>query len=152
MELTKELLTTSYLHEPEQPFQPSDTSFHFEHLTTFYDVPGEFGHFLEGQHYGFEALSVIITETHPGGGPPLHTHACEEAHILLEGRVRYILGDERFTIEAPYIVKIRAGVPHAFLNVEAQPIRMICPFPTSQFSYEELGPNPLLAEGRESDH
>ncbi|CAN5586238.1 hypothetical protein BH10CHL1_BH10CHL1_14900 [soil metagenome] len=146
MSVSKPFPTVSYLHEPEQRFQPSDRVFRFNQLGTFYDVPGEFGHFLEGQHYGFAAFSVIITETHPGGGPPLHTHACEEAHILLEGHVRYMIGDACFTVEAPYVIKIPADVPHTFLNIGMQPLRMICPFPTSQFTYQEVGPNPLLRQ------
>jgi mannose-6-phosphate isomerase-like protein (cupin superfamily) len=134
----------SYLREPEQPFNPSDMLFQFDQLAPFYCVPGEFGHFLEGQHYGFAALTLIITETYPGGGPPLHTHECEEAHVLVEGTVSYALGDQRFTATAPYVLRIPAGVPHAFVNVGPLPFRMVCAFPDSRFTEEELGPNPLI--------
>jgi quercetin dioxygenase-like cupin family protein len=36
----------------------------------------------------------------------MHTHPGEEAHVLLEGKVLYALGDEIFTVEGPYIVNI----------------------------------------------
>lgn len=133
-----------YLREPEQPFQASDTLFRLDQLSSFYCVPGEFGHLLEGQRYGFGALTLIVTETHPGGGPPLHVHECEEAHILLEGRTSYVIGSQRFTATAPYVVKIPGGVAHAFLNVGARPFRMVCAFPDSRFTDVELGPNPLI--------
>lgn len=31
----------------------------------------------------------------PNGGPPLHTHTVEEAHVVLSGRVRYVIGSAR---------------------------------------------------------
>jgi mannose-6-phosphate isomerase-like protein (cupin superfamily) len=141
----QEFPAESYMRDPEEPFSPDDEVFRFVQLTSFYDVPGEFGHLLEGRRYGFEALSFIITETHPGGGPPLHTHSCEEAHIVLAGTAGYVLGDQRFTVAGPYVVKIPAGVPHTFLNIGDQPFQLIAVFPDAQFSYEELGPNPLVA-------
>jgi mannose-6-phosphate isomerase-like protein (cupin superfamily) len=61
-------------------------------------VPGEFTHRLTGDRYGFESLSFIITETHPGGGPGLHVHDTEEAHVLLEGTAQYRVGDKTFTV------------------------------------------------------
>jgi mannose-6-phosphate isomerase-like protein (cupin superfamily) len=144
MSTVKQFPTESYFREPQQPFQASDTLFQLDQLSSFYCVQGEFGHLLQGRQYGFAALTLIITETYPGGGPPLHVHACEEAHVLLDGQASYILGDQRFTATAPYVVKIPAGVPHAFVNVGAQPFRLVCAFPDSGFTEEEVGPNPLL--------
>src|SRR5207247_5116621 len=121
----------SYERQPEQPFSSSDYVFKLNQMISFYDVPGEFGHAMEGAQYGFESLSFIITETQPGGGPPLHVHDCEEAHVLLEGRATYVLGDQTFTVEGPYIVKVPAGVPHTFVNAGTKPLRLIGAFPTS---------------------
>src|SRR5437870_5695167 len=81
-----ELPKESYERQPEQPFSSSDYVFKLNQMIGFYDVPGEFGHAMEGAQYGFESLSFIITETQPGGGPPLHVHESEEAHVLLEGK------------------------------------------------------------------
>lgn len=138
------LPTESYTHSPAAPFQASDTMFHLNQLTTYYDAPGAFAHVLEGQQYGFSALSLSISETHPGGGPPLHKHESEEAHVLLAGIMSYIIGDHRFTLEAPYVVKISAGTPHTFMNAGSQPVQLISVFSNSHFTYEEVGPNPLL--------
>ena len=134
----------SYVRDPAEPFSPADEVFGFAQLNSFYDAPGEFGHLLEGQQYGFEALSFIITETHPGGGPPLHTHTCEEAHIVLEGTATYVLGDQRFTVAGPYVVKIPAGVPHTFLNIGNQALRVVAAFPDKQLRWKECGSNPLV--------
>lgn len=136
----------SYVRAPEKPFERSDRLFNFEQLTTFYDVPGEFGYFMLGAEYGFESLSVIVTETQPQGGPPLHTHSVEEAHILLSGEVAYVIGDKTFRAAGPYIAKIPAGTPHTFANVGQQPLNLIGVLPSSSPDYAELGPNPLLGE------
>lgn len=144
---TKPIITDCAINDPEQPFQASDTLFTLDQLASFYCEPGEYGHLLEGIQYGFDALSLIITETHPGGGPPLHIHECEEAHILLEGETSYVIGEQRFTATAPYVVKIPAGVPHAFLNIGPHPFRLLAVFPDSRFTDVEVGPNPLLETG-----
>jgi mannose-6-phosphate isomerase-like protein (cupin superfamily) len=144
MSTTRVFPTETYIHDPEQPHDPSDLLFRFDQLANFYCVPGEFGHLLEGSQYGFDALCIIVTETYPGGGPFMHVHECEEAHILLEGTTHYVLGDKRFTAVAPYVLRIPAGVPHCFVNAGSQPYRMICAFPDSRFTDVEVGPNPLI--------
>jgi mannose-6-phosphate isomerase-like protein (cupin superfamily) len=139
-----ELPSKSYERQPEQPFNSSDYVFKPNQMTSFYDVPGEFGHAMEGTNYGFKSLSFIITETQPGGGPPLHVHECEEAHVLLEGKASYVIGDQKFTVEAPYVVKIPAGTPHTFVNAGSRPLRLIGVLPEGRIVWKELGPNPLV--------
>jgi mannose-6-phosphate isomerase-like protein (cupin superfamily) len=139
-----ELPKESYERPAEQPFRSSDYVFKPNQMISFYDVPGEFGHAMEGANYGFKALSFIITETQPGGGPPLHVHECEEAHVLLEGKASYVIGDHRFTVEAPYVVKIPAGTPHTFVNAGNRPLRLIGVLPESHIMWKALGPNPLV--------
>ncbi len=128
------------------PFEPDDYVIKLEQMASFYDVPGEFGYVLAGRDYGFDSLSFIITETHPNGGPPLHTHPVEEAHILLAGTIEYVLGEERFTASAPYIARVPAGVPHAFINTGPAPFNLMAVFSSGQLDYTEVGPNPLLPE------
>ena len=50
--------------------------------------PGEYVHVMEGQRHGYRNLTIGITYTAPGGAPPMHTHAGEEAPVLLEGKRR----------------------------------------------------------------
>ena len=86
-----ELPDQSYERPPAVPFDRSDYVIKLEHMESFYDVPGEAGYLINGIDYGFDFLSFILTETHPNGGPPLHTHEVEEAHIVLSGTMRYVL-------------------------------------------------------------
>jgi len=134
----------SYERKPEEPFNRSDYVIRLKQMTSFYDVPGEAGYFMSGEDYGFDGLSFILTETHPGGGPPLHTHDTEESHIVMHGKVEYVIGDRRFTVEGPYVARVPAGVPHTFLNVGTETFNLIAVFPDKHLSYKELGKNPLV--------
>lgn len=134
----------SYVHPPEVQPSPSDHVFGRQHMVHFYDAPGEYGYVMEGRHHGFSALSIVTTDTWPGGGPPLHTHETEEAQVLQEGRYRILIGDRRFDVTGPATVRIPAGVPHTFVNLDDRVIHVIGVLPDEAISYEELGPNPLL--------
>ncbi len=125
-----------------------------KHLITMDDLepfviePGERGYIMEGSKHGFAMSSVIVTETAPGGGPRLHTHTTEEVHVLLEGQMRYIIGDTQFDARGPYIVNIPADTPHAFMNSGDVPLRLICffPYPEIWSQMVGLGRNPLLTD------
>jgi mannose-6-phosphate isomerase-like protein (cupin superfamily) len=141
---TGPLPTANFDHAPKQAFDRSDYFFKFDQLEHYYRVPGEFGHRMWGEKYGFEALSLIITETHPGGGPRLHTHNVEEAHVLLKGSAKYLIGDRAFTVEAPYVAKVPAGTPHTFINTGSAPMNIIAIFPSKSPDVKIVGPNPLI--------
>ena len=115
-------------------------------LESFYDEPGERGWIMEGFKHGFDLTSVIVTETAPQGGPPLHTHHTEEVHVLPECRLAYIMGESTFEVTGPCIVNIPPEIPHTFLNIGEQPVRIVCFWPANDFwnNYVELGSNPLL--------
>jgi mannose-6-phosphate isomerase-like protein (cupin superfamily) len=134
----------SWVRPAEAPPTPSDYVIKLNQMDTFYDVPGEYGYVLEGYKHGLESLSFILTETHPQGGPPLHTHTTQEAHVLLEGSVTYVMGDKTFAAQGPYVVRVPAGVPHTFLNSGDKVFRLVAAFPDKNISYHELGPNPLV--------
>jgi mannose-6-phosphate isomerase-like protein (cupin superfamily) len=97
----------SFEKPPEKPLQPGSLLIYPENMTSFYDHPGEAGFFAFGDEYGFDSLSFVITETHPHGGPPLHTHSVEEAHVLLSGTMEYVIGEQKFRASAIY--RTRAG-------------------------------------------
>lgn len=129
---------------PEKPHDPAANYFHFDQLDHYYRVPGEFTYRLTGDQYGFEALSFIITETHPGGGPGLHVHDVEEAHVLLEGTAQYRVGDKTFTVSAPYVAKVPAGVPHTFINAGHEPFNLVAVFASKHPNTKRIGPNPFI--------
>jgi mannose-6-phosphate isomerase-like protein (cupin superfamily) len=134
----------SYERPPEVAFGRSDYALKLEQMSSFYDVPGEAGYFINGEDYGFDSLSFILTETHPNGGPPLHTHETEEAHVVFRGSVEYIIGDRRFSVEGPYIARVPAGVPHTFLNTGKEPLNLTAVFPSKRLTYTAVGANPLV--------
>ena len=140
-----------FTRPPEKPHDPSASYFKFDQLDYYYRVPGEFTHRLTGDQYGFEAFSFIITETHPGGGPGLHTHDVEEAHVLLEGSAQYRIGDKTFTVQAPYVAKVPAGVPHTFMNVGSKPFNLVAVLASKRPNTKRVGPNPLILERQNNE-
>lgn len=109
-----------------------------EELIVINPGPGEYVHVMEGQRHGYQNLTIGITYTAPGGAPPLHTHAAEEAHVLLEGKILYALGDDIFTIEGPYIVNIPPMLPHSFMNLGDGLAEVVVIFPTNVWEYDVL--------------
>ncbi len=134
-----------FTHPPEKPHDAAAFVFNFDQLDYYYRVPGEFTHRLTGDQYGFESLSFIITETHAGGGPGLHVHDTEEAHVLLEGSAQYRIGDKTFTVQAPYVARVPAGVPHTFINAGSKPFNLTAVFASKHPNTKRIGPNPLLS-------
>lgn len=143
---TLSLPCEAFTNPPKRPHDPTDYFFAFDQLDHWYRVPGELSHHLTGDQYGFETLSFIITETHPGGGPGLHVHDTEEAHVLLQGRAEYRIGDKTFTVQAPYVAKVPAGVPHTFINVGTEPFNLVAVFASKHPGTERVAPNPLVPE------
>ena len=109
-----------------------------EDLPAINPGPGEYVHVMEGYKHGYQNLVIGITETFPGGAPPMHTHKGEESHVLLEGTILYALGDTLFTIEAPYIVNIPPMVPHAFKNIGDETANLVVIFPANVWEYDVL--------------
>ena len=116
----------------------SDYAVQLEKLPVINPGPGEYVHVMEGQRNGYKNLTIGITETYPNGAPPMHSHEGEESHVLLEGDILYALGDTMFTIKAPYIVNIPAGMPHAFKNIGKKTANLVVIFPTNVWKYDVL--------------
>ena len=115
-----------------------DYAANVEDLPTINPGPGEYVHVMEGYKHSYQNLVIGITETFPGGAPPMHTHKGEESHVLLEGEILYALGDTMFTITAPYIVNIPPMVPHAFKNIGDKTANLVVIFPTNVWEYDVL--------------
>ncbi len=100
---------------------------------------------MEGKKFGFEKLSFAITETQPGGGPAVHYHDTEEAHVVMNDKVTYLIGDSIFTVEGPFVTNVPAGVNHTFINAGDSILNLIAVFPQNSFGqYHEVRENPLL--------
>lgn len=78
------------------------------------------------------ALTVFENVIAPGDGPPFHTHAGEdESWCVLDGELRFRLGDDVARAPAGSFVFVRRGTPHCFQNIGAQPARIIVIFTPS---------------------
>ena len=67
----------------------------------------------------------------PGGGVPLHIHPNhEEAIVVLEGTVEFVMDQERVTVGAGTTALAPAGVLHAMRNAGQTPARVLTFFPT----------------------
>ena len=124
----------------------SDYALKLDQLPVINPGPGEYVHVMEGQRSGYQNLTIGITETFPGGAPPMHSHEGEESHVLLEGDILYALGDTIFTIKAPYVVNIPAGIPHAFKNIGKETANLVVIFPTNIWKYDVLDYFPFQSD------
>ena len=78
------------------------------------------------------ALTLFENVIAPGDGPPLHTHADEdESWYVLQGALRFRLGDDIADAPAGAFVFVPRGTPHCFQNAGAQPARIIVMFTPS---------------------
>jgi quercetin dioxygenase-like cupin family protein len=134
---------------PEKRYY-SDYVVELEKLPVINPGPGEYVHVMEGQRNGYKNLTIGITETFPNGAPPMHSHEGEESHVLLEGDILYALGDTTFTIKAPYIVNIPAGMPHAFKNIGKKTANLVVIFPTNVWKYDVLDYFPFTTDTAKS--
>lgn len=75
------------------------------------------------------SLTALVNVIPPGQGPPVHVHAAQdEAWWIVEGAVRFRLGDEASVAAAGAFVWVPRGTAHAFRNDDADPARMLVLF------------------------
>jgi quercetin dioxygenase-like cupin family protein len=59
-------------------------------------------------------LSVITVDGEPGEGPDLHRHPYEEVFVIVDGEVRFTIGDETVTAKAGDVLIAPPNTPHGF--------------------------------------
>ena len=73
-----------------------------------------------------DAYSLIEITSPPNGGLPPHVNTREsEAHIVLRGVYRFVLGTEIHEVGPGAVFFVPRGTLHAFQNVGAEPSRML---------------------------
>lgn len=86
---------------------------------------------LRGEQSG-GSLIAFETAVAPGQGPPQHTHAHEDESLyVLEGEVRFRVGDELRTGGPGSFVFVPRGTPHTFQNVGEGEARILIHFSPS---------------------
>ncbi|GAC1439150.1 MAG: hypothetical protein NVSMB51_16580 [Solirubrobacteraceae bacterium] len=72
------------------------------------------------------ALTALENVIPPGQGPPLHTHANEdESWYVMDGELRFKLGDALHRAPAGSFVFVPRGTPHCFQSVGDRPARIL---------------------------
>src|SRR6476620_8744264 len=72
------------------------------------------------------AFGAVEGIGHAGSSPPLHVHSREdEVMVLLEGSLRFQVGEETFRAESGSVTFLPRGVPHTFLGEGDEPARLI---------------------------
>jgi quercetin dioxygenase-like cupin family protein len=88
-------------------------------------------------------LDYFIVEVAPHGGPPLHVHHLQHETIhVLSGAFKVRIGDDSHRLEEGAFAFLPLGVPHAFLNLTAEPAEVLVTYVPGggHRFYEELGP------------
>lgn len=86
------------------------------------------------------ALGLIEAVVPPGFSPPLHVHSREdEPMYVIEGRVSYLVGDQRFEAGPGSFVFLPRDVPHSFVvegDAPARILELLLPGGTERFHIE----------------
>lgn len=78
-------------------------------------IPGALFHFLATGEQTNNQFSLIFIEVHKGNEPPPHTHKNEdENYYILEGRVKFWVGDDVFDAKAGDFIHLPKNIPHRF--------------------------------------
>ena len=78
-------------------------------------IPGAMFHFLAKGEQTNKAFSLIYVEVQKGNEPPAHTHKNEdESYYIIEGAIRFWIGDKVIDATAGDFVHLPKGIPHKF--------------------------------------
>jgi quercetin dioxygenase-like cupin family protein len=78
-------------------------------------IPGALFHFLTGGQETNGKFSLMYIEVQKGNEPPAHTHQREdESYYILEGAIRFWIGNEVVDAKAGDFIHLPKGVPHRF--------------------------------------
>ena len=114
------------------------TSNRSEYVINIERLPGsENASRFDGHEHG-ASVSFFINRHRPGMGPGLHSHPYEETFIVLDGKVRFTLGEETLEATAGQIVVVPGGTPHKFVSTGAGRLRQISIHPAVRMETEWL--------------
>ena len=95
-------------------------------MTQLEDVPSRPGlqaRTIVGDAQGYTTLFLSEMLMQPGAAIPLHTHPTEEAFVVTDGQLAFVLGDQKLTCAAEAVVRVPPHVPHAVHNASEHPAR-----------------------------
>ena len=87
------------------------------------DIPGAVFHFLAKGEETSGRHALIKISVQRGAEPPPHTHSREdESYFILEGTIRYTIGNEKITVHQGEYVYLPKDVPHSFEIISQSPL------------------------------
>ena len=98
---------------------------------------GEDANEVQGHNHN-AAVSVIVVDAPPGGGPKLHRHPYEEVFVIQEGSVTFMVGGETIEAKGGQVVVVPAGVAHKFTNSGTGRLRQVDVHASDKFVTEWL--------------
>jgi mannose-6-phosphate isomerase-like protein (cupin superfamily) len=98
---------------------------------------GEDENEVQGHNHN-AAVSVIVVDAPPGGGPKLHRHPYEEIFVIQDGTVMFTAGDETIEASGGQVVVVPGGVPHKFVNTGEGRLRQVDIHASDRFITEWL--------------
>jgi len=90
---------------------------------TFTTAPTDVMRFLaQGDQH---SPDVYVERMAPGDGPPMHRHSWATWEVVIEGRIRAVVGDETYELGPGDLLFTPPDVPHTFMAIgdtEAQTV------------------------------
>jgi quercetin dioxygenase-like cupin family protein len=78
-------------------------------------IPSALFHFLATGEQTNNQFSLMLIEIHKGNEPPAHTHKLEdESYFILEGEVKFWVGDQTYLAKAGDFIHLPRNIPHKF--------------------------------------
>ena len=87
---------------------------------------------LVSVEHGTESLSISELVVHPGSEGRLHVHDSDEAVMVVEGSIQFIVGDEVRTVRSGYTMLAPPGTPHKLVNNTWVQARMLVTHPINK--------------------
>ena len=75
-------------------------------------------------------VSVFVTDTPPGKGPPLHVHPYPEVFVVQGGEATFTVGDQEERVAAGHVVVVPADTPHGFKNLGEEALHVVSIHPS----------------------
>jgi len=96
-----------------------------------------------GTEHGDVAISMFLVEAQPGRGAPLHSHGYDEVVLVLDGRSRFVLGNEIRELTAGTIAVVKANTPHGFVNCGEGTLKQLDIHVNPTFEQQTLDPTDI---------
>jgi quercetin dioxygenase-like cupin family protein len=91
---------------------------------------------LRGEESG-GAVAIVENTMPPAAlGPPLHSHAFDEAFYVLDGELSFQLDEQVTAVGAGELIFAPRGVPHTLANLTESPARYLLVLTPSGFERE----------------